>query len=208
MLKQCEELSLPVEIIELKYNKNVEYSLLNYYMTNGFVGTYIEGKALFTVLKAYLLDELFNISWHREKKKTAETYLEAHLIAITKEELEIILKSIDTLTEEQFVSNISFILEQPFIKEDCKSLSLEFAIGIYSIIPKEIIKILFRKIHEDSYTYRNGWPDLIIFKDNELKFIEVKTKDKLHRSQIITIPTMREILPYSFSVVKVKRQKS
>lgn len=58
-----------------------------------------------------------------------------------------------------------------------------------------------RSVHLDHYS----WPDLTIVKGNEVKFIEVKTTDKLHKSQLVTIPTFRKIIPYDFSVCRVIR---
>jgi len=45
--------------------------------------------------------------------------------------------------------------------------------------------------------------DLIIIRDNKAKFIEVKTKDKLRRSQIITISDLKKSTNLEISVLKV-----
>jgi len=74
---------------------------------------------------------------------------------------------------------------------------------LFDATDKEVFVAVASKLAEDPYTYRNGWPDLTLIKDKEVFFIEVKTTDKLHESQLITIPEMRSILPFKFSVCKV-----
>ena len=82
-------------------------------------------------------------------------------------------------------------------------------LSVASLYSTPLIRQLFvdvaKKFSEDPYTYRSGWPDLIIVKGKEVKFIEVKTTDKLHKSQLVTIPTFRKIIPYDFSVCRVSR---
>ena len=60
----------------------------------------------------------------------------------------------------------------------------------------------FSVITSNGYTYGNGWPDLTLIKDNEVLFIEVKTTDKMHESQLITIPEMRSITAFKFVFVR------
>lgn len=67
----------------------------------------------------------------------------------------------------------------------------------------QIYIAIAKKISESPYTYKNGWPDLTLIKEGKLTFVEVKTNDKLHESQLITIPAMRDIIPSEFKVCRI-----
>ena len=55
---------------------------------------------------------------------------------------------------------------------------------------------------KDPYAYHKGWPDLTaIDRNNHVKLFEIKTTDKLHSSQIITIFSMEKFLP--IEIIKV-----
>ncbi|WP_371264495.1 VRR-NUC domain-containing protein, partial [Salmonella enterica] len=55
------------------------------------------------------------------------------------------------------------------------------------------------------YQYRSGWPDLTLIRDKSIKFVEVKTTDNLHKSQLTTIPVILDVLPNTIVVCRVKR---
>ena len=78
---------------------------------------------------------------------------------------------------------------------------------MFDSIEREVYVKLAKKIAEDSYLYRNGWPDLTLVKNGTVKFIEIKVNDKLHESQLITIPIMKNILPFEFSICRIKKTK-
>ena len=71
-------------------------------------------------------------------------------------------------------------------------------------VDRDLIKQLFRGLGNsrcvaiaqryltDPYAYSKGWPDLVWIDNQTVKFSEVKTTDRLHWSQVITIPEMRE----------------
>jgi len=59
----------------------------------------------------------------------------------------------------------------------------------------------------DSYRYRSGWPDLTIGDKKQIELVEVKTTDKLHGSQLYTIPMLMSILPCNISVVRIVKDK-
>lgn len=56
----------------------------------------------------------------------------------------------------------------------------------------------------DPYQYRKGWPDITIWKDGVVKFLEVKSPgDKLHNSQKIIINSILKPLGLDFSLIDV-----
>ena len=54
------------------------------------------------------------------------------------------------------------------------------------------------------YDYRAGWPDLTLYRENELLLIEVKTaKDKFHESQLRILENFITPLSIPFNVTKI-----
>lgn len=61
------------------------------------------------------------------------------------------------------------------------------------------------KFSEAPYDYRRGWPDITMWKNGELRFVEVKAPgDKLHESQRTIIGTFAKPLGLKFSLVGVQ----
>ena len=201
---QCRELDLPLEEIQLNYEGRPEPALLNHYESLGYVGSFIEGYTFLTVLKALMLDKLADLNTFDDRNDACTRYLEAQL-TIHKDKVDEIVDSIKNTSKKKYHSNLKEIFSQPFIKSEYPNLSSECCVALFDAIDRQLFVEVARKFSEDPYTYRSGWPDLIIVKGKEVKFIEVKTTDKLHKSQLVTIPAFRNILPYEFSVCRVFR---
>ncbi|MCG2572234.1 MULTISPECIES: VRR-NUC domain-containing protein [unclassified Acinetobacter] len=199
---QCIESGIDFEEIKIAYDAKPELALLKYYEKQGYIGSFIEGYTILTVLKALMLDKLTQLNPFNDRNDACSRYLEAQF-TIHKGLESVIINSIRSINRGKYLSNLREIFKQPFIKSQHPNLSFQCCEALYDAIDLEIFIRVARKFSEDPYTYRNGWPDLIIVKDNEVRFIEVKTTDKLHSSQLITIPTFSKILPYNFSVCKL-----
>lgn len=178
--------------------------MLRHYESLGYIGSFIEGYTFLTVLKALMLDKLADLNTFNDRNDACTRYLEAQL-TIHKDKSDEIISFIKATSREKYISHLSEIFSQPFIQSEHPNLSFECCVALFDAIDKDLLAKVAKKFSEDPYTYRNGWPDLIIVKDKEVRFIEVKTTDKLHKNQLLTIPTFRKILPYEFSVCKVLR---
>jgi hypothetical protein len=200
--QQCESLFLELKDIHLQYTGKPEPALLKHFEHLGYVGSHLEGLALLTVLKALMLDKLAEHNIFHDRNDACCRYLEAQL-TILKDKTDDLISSIKRTNKKVFLNNIREILDQPFIQRDHPGLSIRCCEALFDAIDASIFVKLAKKIAEDPYTFRNGWPDLTIVKGKDVQFIEVKTTDKLLKSQLISIPVMRKILPYSFSVYRV-----
>ena len=202
LAKQCEEIELELKALKLSYTGRPEPALLSYYKNLGYEGVSCEGMGILTVLKALMLDKLAELNSFNEREDACTRYLEAQF-TILKGKVNEIIPTIRTTTKDRFISNFQEIITKPFIALEYPELSIDFATALFDATDKEVLVSVAKKLAEAPYTYRNGWPDLTLIKDSEVLFIEVKTTDKLHESQLITIPEMRSILPFKFSVCKV-----
>lgn len=204
---QCQMLSLPLDEIELSYSGKPEPALLQHFETQGYIGSSNEGITFHTVLKALMLDKLAEINTFNERADACTRYLEAQL-TIHKDKLPEIIGSIENVGKQAFCFNLKEILQQPFIKNEYPSLSFECCEALFDAIDLDTFTKVAEKFSEDPYTYRSGWPDLTLVKGSEVRFVEVKTTDKLHKSQLVTIPVLRDCLPFDFSVYRVKKLDS
>lgn len=202
LAKQCEAINLKLETVKLHYTGRPESAALAHFRSLGYEGVSCEGIGFLTVLKALMLNKLAEYNPFNERNDACSRYLEAQL-TILKDKINDILSEINNVTKEQYITNFKEIISQSFIALEYQELNIEFASVIHDAVDRELFYKVACKIVEDPYLYRNGWPDLTIVKNGNIEFVEVKTTDKLHESQLITIPTMREILPFNFYVIRL-----
>lgn len=202
LTKQCDEINLELEELKLSYTERPESALLAHYRKLGYVGISCEGIGILTVLKALMLDKLAELNSLNDRGDACTRYLEAQF-TILKDKINEIIPTIRTTTKERFFSNFQEIIEKPYISLKYPELSIDFAMALFNATNKDHFVEVANKLAEDPYVYRNGWPDLTLIKDKKVLFVEVKTTDKLHDSQLITIPTMCKIFPFKFTVCKL-----
>ena len=212
LIKQCSELSIDYKEMSLQYSGKPEIALLSYYQSLGFIGISKEGIGILTILKALMLDELTKHHFNG-RNGARSAYLESQL-SNDSDLVGRCIASIPLTSREKFISNFDEIISEPYFHELIYSphdpykyseLSLEFAIAIYDSLDINTFVSIARKLSEDPYNYSNGWPDLTLIKGTDVLFIEVKVRDKLHESQIITIPEIQKIIPASFCICKLLR---
>jgi hypothetical protein len=200
--QQCKNISLELYEINLQYSGDPEPAALRYFESLGYIGAYVEGTTILITLKALMLDALSENNIFHDRNDACCRYLEAQLV-ILKDKIDLLVSSIAKTSRESFVRNATEILNQPFIKGHYPSLTLDCLLAIFDAIDTDVFQKLVMKISEDPYGYRAGWPDITIIKGKEVQFIEVKTTDALHSSQLKTIPVMMAVLPYKFSVYRL-----
>lgn len=201
--QQCSTMSFEFKSIDLAYDNRPEDSALEYFKEQGYIGTSNEGSMFQNVLKALMLDELVRLNTFKSRADACSRYLEAQL-TIQQANLEGIIESISQTTREQFIANLEEIISKLRGTSLDNGLSLEAGIAIFDALPRETLTKLTTKFSEDPYGYRKGWPDLTLIKGDEIKLIEIKTTDKLHKSQLITIPMLDQILPNKAEILKLR----
>ena len=202
--KQCSTMFFKFKIINIAYENRPEDAALEYFKEQGYIGTSNEGSMFQSVLKALVLDELAKLNTFGSRDDACRRYLEAQL-TIQQANLERIIGTISQTTRGQFIANLEEIISKVQGTRQDNGLSLETGIAIFDALPRETLTELITKFSEDPYGYRKGWPDLTLVKGDEIRLIEIKTKDKLHESQLITIPMLNDILPSKVEILKVTR---
>jgi hypothetical protein len=97
------------------------------------------------------------------------------------------------------------IYQSLMVKETYPGLTESAISAIFSALGSSTLRAITEAIAEDPYQYRAGWPDLTLVKDGKMLWIEVKTTDKLHMSQIITLSKMKALLPGKLMVVQLTK---
>lgn len=199
---QCKELSLKLDILELNYRNRPEEAVLEHFKTKGYVGTSNEGFMLQNTLKALILDELARFNTFNSRDDACTRFLEAQL-TIHKHHTDEIINSIKNVSRLRFKNNLVEIMSALKSIGMDNGLSLEVGLALFDALNTETFVNLAGKFSEEPYTYRKGWPDLTLVRNSKVKLVEVKTTDKLHGSQIKTIPMLSDMLGNNISVLKL-----
>lgn len=200
---QCQSLKLKLTEKFVESLAKPEFQTFQWYKENYYNGAYCEGGALLTVLKALALDKLAELNYFNSRNDACTRFLEAQLTILKDSRIEI-LEAMYEISENKFLDNFSEIIQFSFIQKVYPGLTTQFAEDFIQAIDRKNIVSITNKFFEAPYEYRKGWPDLTLVKNNEIKFVEVKTYDRLHRSQINILTEFREIIPFSFEIVKLK----
>lgn len=207
LLAQCEKLSLPMQVLEWDKSKKPEIWALQYFSNLGFVGAYCEGGAIGLVLKGLCLDELTKTSYFYGTCINArEDACLAGIVTLAgknEDQLNSIMKEIYKTNRSKYLSACEEILSYPAINEWYPGLSMSFIEKMFDAFTKDEYCLIAKWIAMNP-EHRNGWPDLTLVKEGMVRFIEVKTTDKLHNSQLITIPAIKQLINTEIQVIKLK----
>ena len=202
---QCRELGLLLEELSYQYTSSPEIAAYEYFSQCGYVGAFCEGGFILTVIKALCLDKLAQLNIFKSRDDACTRFLEAQFTILGKNH-ESLFGVMRKTSRTRFIENYNEILTHPFISEVYPGMTVEAAEAFYDAVGIVPLERVARKFASNPYQFRNGWPDLTLVKGSEVRFIEVKTGDKLHRSQLVTIPVMQPLLPATFSVLRMKKQ--
>ena len=208
--KQCEANGISYEKIEMKREdgkwihqgilySNPERAALSFYESQGYIGAYCEGRALFLLYKTMMLGFLYSINTFNDRNDAIRRYFEAQC-SIHSDKEEQFIQALEWANEILIVNNFNEIYEDDFVRSVHPGLTGEILVEIFRASGKEMLTDIFKIFFSDPYKYRSGWPDLTLAKDNKLYFVEVKTTDALHEAQFNVINEIIKPLELSFSV--------
>ena len=145
--------------------------------------SWCEGGSVNLILKAAALDALARRNLFNDRQDAIRRFLEAQLtlLKVYKEEL---IECAAKVTDATFRNNIAEICDDPFIKEAYPRVRPEFLCSLAETITVDLRIQLLQTYMINPYYYRAGWPDLTVLGNEGASFIEVKTTDRLHESQL------------------------
>jgi hypothetical protein len=200
--EQCSQLGITHEKIEgLPYGKKPEIDALNHFLAQGYTGSYCESGPVLLLIRAAALDVLAQFNF-RDRSDACTRFTEAQL-TIYKESSELILNAIWNTDEAQVVRHFNEIYMYPQIPRYYPGLTENIMLSLFAAIGAGRLAQITAAIMEDPYSYRAGWPDLTMVKGSDMFWVEIKTTDRLHMSQIMTIYRMKALVPGTMRVVQL-----
>ncbi|RHW77903.1 VRR-NUC domain-containing protein [Colwellia sp. RSH04] len=203
--EQCKKLSIDLNIVNWNNKGKPEPYALELYVNQGYRGAYCEGGAIGVVLKSLCLDALTesSIFFGTNFDAREDACLKGMVVfsQLESNKLKLVLDQIQTTSKSIFLSSFREILSYDLINSWHPGLTIEFASDVYDAVSKSEFVRIAEWVSLDS-SHRNGWPDLTVVSENKLSFVEVKTTDKLHASQMTTIPALKE-MGFNVSVIKL-----
>lgn len=198
---QCASLGIPLNTLELERTpagwlvdgvsyKKPELAAHRYFQLKGYQGTSCEGYGALDLMKCACLD-LFKrgtrANGYKVGKAEIRSRASAGLFVAQCDEYEQnpgeLIECISQAFDELMRRNI-----HEFIAEDGPTVfhgdvSEQEYWTLWKAFGATGLSKLATELFKDSWHLQFGWPDLIIAKESEIKFVEVKTTDRLHDSQ-------------------------
>ena len=206
LAEQCLQLDIAHEKIEgLPYGKKPETDALKHFSAQGFIGAYCEGGPVLLLIRAAALDVLAQLNFSG-RRDACTRFTEAQL-TIYKESPELILNAVRNADVAQVESHFKEIYMFPQIPEYYPGLTAGIMSSLFAAIGAERLAQITAAVMENPYSYRAGWPDLTMVKGSDMLWVEIKTTDRLHISQIMTIFRMKPLLPGNMRVVQLTKTR-
>lgn len=98
-------------------------------------------------------------------------------------------------SRSRMLKNFREVYGHSCVQERYPGVSAELLAGIVNALGTERRTTIMRRFATAPYEYRSGWPDLTLIRGNELRLVEVKTSDRLHRSQLRWVEVFRPLFP-------------
>lgn len=213
--KQCEMLDLPLKQLEIQYEGGPELAVLNHLRAQGSQVCCCEGGAINTAMYCLCFDRLYRLNcakWGGPQGARSFGYMGImcfnDLLEDTPNLAELMLEDITVTGESDFLQAFDILKSWQGVPD--------WAFRTWVGVDRNMVLQIFRVLHNkgllaiakvfvtDPFAYSKGWPDLTVIDLGELHLVEVKTSDRLHASQIITIPAMKEA-GLKVEVIQIKR---
>ncbi|MBK9586080.1 MAG: VRR-NUC domain-containing protein [Alphaproteobacteria bacterium] len=176
---------------------NLENAALQRYLADGWNGAAAEGGLMLTLIKAASFETL--------PMRNANTFVEAlyaQNVAFDQDrfEIRILLDTIVRAEAKQVERNWKIIAatagETPAYYP---SVLFDHVIGLFEQIGAARLAEIAKLFAKAPYDLRAGWPDLTLWKNGEIRFVEVKSPgDSMRAKQVRLISTI--LLPLGFRV--------
>lgn len=194
----------------------VEDVVLDSFKLNGWRGYSGEGGLILNLIKAMSFEQIAprnrstciealyaqNVAFDEDRFSPEEL-----LNNVAKADARTIERNFDLMASRENISykyeGISFTSSTSML-DYFPGLERWMFIELFKVTGNELIYNIASKFIQAPYEYRRGWPDLTIWRDNELKFVEVKAPgDKLQNSQKVIIENFAKPFGLNFVLAGV-----
>lgn len=164
--------------------------------------SWCEGATIILLIKAAALDTLARLNKFDDRSDAVRRYLEAQLMILAASVNEVV-SAIATTNQAVVERNLREVLADPFIQDAYPRVKLPFAMELFAAIGRKKLLEIAQRFALKPYEYRSGWPDLAVIGVHGVHFVEVKTTDRLHASQIRFATEVARPLGLKCSVLQI-----
>jgi hypothetical protein len=191
-------------IVDQTVFKKPEEAALAAFRREGFVGTSCEGTAPLMLMKCGALDYLAKFNPFNDRNDACLRFFEAQCIILADRAKEIIA-AIRSATPAEVEARLREITALPKYKILYPEMDEGALLELWNALTPIGVSRLAERILADP-TLRAGWPDLALVRGGEVRFVEVKTTDKLHNSQRTLIRAVLQPFGATVSVVQLRHR--
>jgi hypothetical protein len=212
--KQCEILGIPLVRVDFNKTNSPEKDALEYYKQQNWEGFHCEGKLIFDVITSIFIFALKPIAIEIFKTEDEARYQISMMNIfqkLSKMVGEISISKIESVSQEELIGSYTLyksLYDTEFLhrvrpnyhfdglEEFTPQYDNETIATTFKILGASNLKMIAELIFKRDIP-RKGWPDLFLFSDKTYKLVEVKRNDKMHASQLITLP---KLIEFGFNV--------
>ncbi|NTU73919.1 VRR-NUC domain-containing protein [Candidatus Roizmanbacteria bacterium] len=176
-----------------------------------------EGMGINILMRAAALDVLtkrsiFNGTQFSPREDAIRGFFEGKCMTLKAFKPEI-LTCIKNISPRQLQANIAEICADPIVQYSFKKnypfqgILQNFLTSLADSVDSDFIAKIAAIFFRNPYDYRSGWPDLTVIDKNGVSFIEVKTTDRLHESQLRFAKEIAKPLGLECCVVQLHPEK-
>lgn len=208
--EQCEKLGLPLRSVAVPLRQSPVACALRVAQAFGWRGTTCEGRSALILLKAGILDFLQEHSpsgaddaLTRMVEAQVASYQQTHA---GESGADVAPRNAlyRPLNYPRWEEALSQVLAKKSVQAECPELDATLGMELVHAVGHDRWFRIAEALCRDPYGFRNGWPDLLIVNDHrDLLGIEVKVGDRLHSSQIRTLPILRDEIGVPIEVWKL-----
>lgn len=177
------------------------------YARSGAHVSFCEGGSALLLMKAAALETLARRNTFNDRSDAIARYLEAQMTILAEHTAEIV-ETVRSITPDALVRNVNELAANSTLRSFFPRVNPEFMLELYKQMGSDKLADLLLAFSAAPYDYRAGWPDLILIMDGTVKFIEVKTSDKLLDTQLRFANGIGKPMGFDCGVVRLKAIKS
>ena len=192
---QCEDIGWPLHVMHARYlgskrwddgqrsDLRPEEVVAARISAEGRLCSWCEGGSINLLMKAAALDVLAKRNLYNDRTDAIRRYLEAQCTILKDFESELLV-CIRNVSSNRLSENIAEICADPFIREAYPRVVQDFLASLASALEADFLTQVATVFMKKPYDYRSGWPDRTVIEAKAVSFIEVKTTDGFHESQL------------------------
>ncbi len=162
--------------------KEPELLAAAYFVDRGYKVSWCEGGTIKLLMKAAALETLAKHNYFNDRSDAITRYLEAQLTLLG-ENVNQFITAVASANRATVDSALREILSHGFVQETFPTVKAQFALELFDALGCTHLGAIAEIFSRKPYDYRAGWPDLTLIGGAGVRFVEVKTSDKLHESQ-------------------------